>query len=43
MATHRIADLRRAARLIGVAVRDLSLEARGTGSAPEPVPLREAA
>jgi glycine C-acetyltransferase/8-amino-7-oxononanoate synthase len=46
MATHRIADLRRAARLIGAAARELGLTARAPGSAGlarEPTNLREAA
>jgi 8-amino-7-oxononanoate synthase len=40
MATHRIADLRRAARMIGAAWRDLGLGSAGTAIRPE---LREAA
>jgi 8-amino-7-oxononanoate synthase len=46
MATHRIADLRRAAGLIGAAVRDLGLgaeSAASAGDAPGPGSLREAA
>ena len=42
MATHRIADLRHAARLIGAAVRDLGLTSR-TGREAAAAPLREAA
>jgi 8-amino-7-oxononanoate synthase len=41
MATHRISDLRRAARVVGAAVRDLE-SGRG-GGVSEPVPLRQAA
>jgi 8-amino-7-oxononanoate synthase len=41
MATHRIADLRRAAGLIGAAARDLGLDVGIAGR--EPAPLREAA
>jgi 8-amino-7-oxononanoate synthase len=43
MATHRIADLQRAARLIGVAARDLGLDVGIAGRAHEPAPLHEAA
>jgi glycine C-acetyltransferase/8-amino-7-oxononanoate synthase len=44
MATHRIADLRHAARLIGAAARDLGLAARRTASSEPAEPaLREAA
>ncbi|HKH42346.1 MAG TPA: 8-amino-7-oxononanoate synthase [Solirubrobacterales bacterium] len=45
MATHRVADLRRAAGLIGAAARDLGLTARPDGSASlaEAAPLTEAA
>jgi 8-amino-7-oxononanoate synthase len=46
MATHRIADLRHAASLIGAAARDLGLGAGSTESAsgaPDPALLREAA
>jgi 8-amino-7-oxononanoate synthase len=42
MATHRIADLRHAARLIGAAARDLGLTSR-TGREAAAAPLREAA
>jgi 8-amino-7-oxononanoate synthase len=43
MATHRIADLQRAARLIGAATRDLGLDVGRAGRAHEPSPLHEAA
>jgi 8-amino-7-oxononanoate synthase len=45
MATHRVADLRRAARMIGAAARDLGLTSRPTsaGAIHEPAPMPEAA
>ncbi|MFL5869683.1 MAG: 8-amino-7-oxononanoate synthase, partial [Solirubrobacterales bacterium] len=43
IATHRIGDLQRAARLIGAAVRDLGLGAGMAGDAPQSVPLRQVA
>jgi glycine C-acetyltransferase/8-amino-7-oxononanoate synthase len=46
MATHRVTDLRHAARLIGAAARDLGLGSEqqgGPATEPSPVELREAA
>jgi 7-keto-8-aminopelargonate synthetase-like enzyme len=45
MATHRVADLRRAARMIGAAARDLGLTSRPVSSraTPETTPISKAA
>jgi 8-amino-7-oxononanoate synthase len=45
MATHRVADLRRAARMIGAAARDLGLTSRpaSAGAIRQPAPMPEAA
>ncbi|HEY6636240.1 MAG TPA: 8-amino-7-oxononanoate synthase [Solirubrobacterales bacterium] len=43
MATHRISDLRRAARLIGAAARDLGLDVAPAGRVPQPAALPQAA
>jgi 8-amino-7-oxononanoate synthase len=43
MATHRVADLRHAARAIGAAARDLDLVPAAADAPAEPTPLREAA